>query len=190
MRFCLNQLTSRGSIRRTSAVVAGDVRSRLDWDPLVQHDPIRVSVRSRRVFLAGTTGSSAERRRAIALAWVKGVTAVDAEAVVVDTIKRPSPNVRLKFPTDSEISATIHELARYWPSVPITALTITVAAGVVTARGNVGTFADKRALEMMVRSAVGVVEVRSELRGPWWRPPPSPPARPTPSRPKRVPRKR
>jgi osmotically-inducible protein OsmY len=189
VRFCLNQLTSRGSIRRTPVIVAGDVQSRLDWDPLIQHDPIRVSVRGSRAFLAGTTGSSAERRRAIALAWVKGVEAVDAKALVVDTAKRPAPNVRLRFPTDSEISATIQELARYWPSVTISALTLTVVAGVVVVRGNVATFAEKRAVERLVRSAVGVVEVRSELRGPWWRPPPSPPP-PPPSRPKRVPRTR
>jgi osmotically-inducible protein OsmY len=190
VRFCLNQLTFRGSIRRTSALVAGDVQSRLDWDPLVQHDPIRVSVRGGRVFLTGTTGSWAERRRAIALAWVKGVTAVDAKALVVDADNRPAPNVRVRFPTDSEISATIQDLAGYWPSVPISALTITVVAGVVTARGNVATFGEKRAVERLVRSAVGVVDVRSELRGPWWRPPPSPPPPQPPSRPKRVPRAR
>jgi osmotically-inducible protein OsmY len=190
VRFCLNQLTSRRSIRRTSAVVAGEVQSRLDWDPLVQHDPIRVSVQSGRVLLAGPTGSWAERRRAIALAWVKGVTAVDAEALMVDATKRPSPNVRLRFPTDSEILATIHELGRHWPSVPISALSFAVAGGVVTVRGNVATLAEKRATETMVRSAVGVVEVRSELRGPWWRPPPSPPPPPKPSRPKRVRRRR
>ena len=190
VRFCLNQLTFRGSIRRTTGIVAGDVQSRLDWDPLVQHDPIRVSVRGGRVLLTGTTGSSAERRRAIALAWVKDVTAVDANALVVDADKRPAPNVRVRFPTDSEISATIQDLARYWPSVPISALTITVVAGFVTARGNVATFAEKRAVERMVRSAVGVVDVRSELRGPWWSPPPSPPPPPPPSRPKRVPRAR
>jgi osmotically-inducible protein OsmY len=190
VRFCLNQLTSRRSIRRTSAVVAGEVQSRLDWDPLVQHDPIRVSVQSSRVLLAGTTGSWAERRRAITLAWVKGVTAVDAEALVVDTTKRPWPNVRLRFPTDSEIFATIHELGRHWPSVPISALRLAVAGGVVTVRGNVATLAETRTVETMVRSAVGVVEVRSELRGPWWRPPPSPPPPPKPNRPKRVRRRR
>lgn len=190
VRFCLNQLSSRGSFRRTPDLMSGDVRSRLDWDPLVQHDPIRVSVRDGRVFLAGTTGGSAERQRAIALAWVKGVTAVDANALVVVADKRPAPNVRVRFPTDSEISATIQDLASYWPSVSISALIITVGAGVVTVRGNVATFAEKRAVERMVRSAVGVVDVRSELRGPWWRPPPSPSPPPPPSRPKRVPRAR
>jgi osmotically-inducible protein OsmY len=192
VRFCLNQLTSRASIRRSPAIVAGDVRSRLDWDPLVQHDPIRVSVRGGRVFLAGRTGSWAERRRAIGLAWVKGVTAVDAKGLVIDTTRRPAPNVRVRFPSDSEVSATIRELARFWPSVTIAALAITVVAGVVTVRGNVATVAQQRAAETMVRSAVGVVEVRNELRGPWWRPPPSPrppPPSRRPNRPKRVPKR-
>jgi osmotically-inducible protein OsmY len=190
VRFCLNQLTSRRSIKRTPAIVAGDIRSRLDWDPLVQRDPIRVSVRRGRVFLAGTTSSAAGRQRAIALSWVKGVTAVDADALAVDTIERPAPNVRLGFPTDPEISATIQDLARYWPSVPISSLHISVVDGVATVRGNVASFAEKRAVETMLRSAVGVTEIRSELRGPWWRPPPSPPPPPTPARPKRKPRGR
>jgi osmotically-inducible protein OsmY len=190
VRFCLNQLTSRATIKRTPAVVASDVRSRLDWDPLVQHDPIRVSVRSGRVYLAGTTGSWAERRRAIDLAWVKGVTAVDANALEIDIIERPAPNVRLRFPTDSEILATIQDLARHWPAVPISALNFSVAAGVATVRGNVATLAEKLAVEAMVRSAVGVVHVTNELRGPWWKPPPSPPPAAPRRRTKRAPRAR
>ena len=63
-------------------------------------------------------------------------------------------------------------------------MSMSVAAGVVTVRGNVQTLAEKQAVEGMVRSAVGVVTVNSELRGPWWKPPAPAP------RPPRKPRKR
>jgi osmotically-inducible protein OsmY len=185
VRFCLNQLTSTGSLRRTPAIVVGEIQTRLDWDPLVQHAPIRVSLRGGRAFLAGWTGSAVERRRAITLAWVKGVTAVDATGLLVSSTHRPAPNVRLRFPTDSEILTTIQDLARYWPSVTMSALSVSVASGVATVRGNVATLAEKRAVELMMRSAVGVMDIKSELRGPWWRPPPTPPPAPPRSRPKR-----
>ena len=179
VRFCQNQLTSTRAIRRTSAIIATDIRSRLDWDPFVQAAKIEVSARGGRVFLAGTAGSPAQRKRAIAHAWVKGVRAVDSKALGVETVKHPDHDVRDRPPTDSEIRTTIQDLAAYWPPVAASGVTTSVAAGVVTLRGTVQTLAEKRSLEGMVRSAIGVAAVKSDLRGPWWAPPVAPP-RPRP----------
>lgn len=174
VRFCQNQLASTRTITRTSAIMAADVRSRLDWDPLVQSARIVVSARGARVLLAGTVASPAERRRAIAHAWVKGVRAVDAKALGIDTTGGTEHDVRDRFPTDLEISSAIQDLAAYWPPVAAPGLNTSVAAGVT-----VQTLAEKRALERVVGSAIGVVAVRSELRGPWFTPPVAPPpARP------------
>lgn len=184
-RFCQNQLTSSGNMRRTPAIIAADIETRLDWDPLVGHDPIRVSVRARRAFLAGTTGSRAQRKRAIALAWVKGVSAVNATALSIDAAKHSNPNLRDASPTDEEISSTIRDLTSYWPSVAASNLRTSVVGGVVSMQGTVRTLAEKDAVEVMARCAVGVVEVRNELRGPWWKPPAQPlppPSRPRPKR--------
>lgn len=178
-RFCENQLSARVDLPRTETILAGDVRSRLAWDPLVEHDPIRVAVRGARILLSGTTGSNAEARRAITLSWVKGVVAVDATGLTVDTATRPDPNVRLSWPTDDQIAETIQELAHYWPKVPMANLNVAVLDGVVTLRGNVVTLGESGAAEAMARSAVGVVKVDNQLRGPWWRPPIS---LPTPAR--------
>lgn len=174
VRFCENQLSWTGAIKRTSAVIAADIRSRFDWDPLVQHDRIRVTARQGRVVLAGATGP-AGRRRALALAAVKGVTEVDARALVVDPASRPDADVRSELPNDLEISRTIQDLNAYWPTLQANNLTTTVVAGIVTLRGTVQTIAEKRAAESLARSAVGVVAVRSLLRGPWWRAPVEPP---------------
>jgi osmotically-inducible protein OsmY len=183
-RFCENQLSASVDMARTEAVLAGDVRSRLAWDPLVQHDSLHVTVRGTRVLLDGTTGSNAEAQRAITLAWVKGVTAVDAAAITVDTATRPNPNVRRRWPSDAQIAGTIQDLTHYWPDVPMASVTVAVLDGVVTLRGNVATLRESGAAEAMARGAVGVVKVDNQLRGPWWRAPlaPLPPPRKRPTR--------
>jgi osmotically-inducible protein OsmY len=167
VRFCQNLLTSRGTGARTAEHVANDVRSRLDWDPLVQHDPIRVTVHAARVELSGTTGSVAERARVIALAWVEGVVSVDARALIVDSVRRPDATVRPRRPSDLEIAEAIGDLMPFWPSLSSSNPQISVATGVVILSGAVKTPAEKRALEHMARSAAGVVRVDSDLRGPW-----------------------
>jgi osmotically-inducible protein OsmY len=136
VRFCQNQLTSHGPRTRTPAVIARDIQSRLDWDPLLEHAPIRVSVRASRVFLAGRVGSPLERRQAVVASRVRGVSAVDARALVVDATHRPDPNLRVSFPSDAEISTTIQDLASHWPAAA-TNVSTTVVAGVVTFNGTV-----------------------------------------------------
>jgi osmotically-inducible protein OsmY len=180
VRFCQNQLTWSRSIRRSSTVIASDIQSRLAWDPLVEHDPIRVMVRDARVTLTGTTGGNAQRSRAVALAWVKGVKGVDARALTVDTANRPDPNLRLSFPSDQEISATIKDLAQVSGSGPSATWSVSVTGGVVTITGTAPTLSEARATEALVRSVAYVRDVKSLLRGPWWTPPP-PPLPPPPS---------
>jgi osmotically-inducible protein OsmY len=174
VRFCENQLTWSGAIQRTPAIIAADIESRFEWDPLVGHDRISVSVTGGRVVLTGTTRSAAVHRRAVLLASVKDVTEIDAKALAIVPTSPPDVNLRTEFPTDQEISQAIQDLASYWPGVDATKMTTSVVGGVVTLRGAVQTIADDHAIESMVRSAVGVVDLRNELRGPWW----SAPARP------------
>jgi osmotically-inducible protein OsmY len=190
VRFCQNQLSASRRRERTAAMVAADIRSRLDWDPLVRAAPVEIAVSRGHVALKGRVGGPAERRRVIALAWVKGVVAVDAEELVVDALERPDNDVRLRFPTDAEVSLALHDLKPFWPSIAASPVTTTVASGVVTLRGTVQTLAERQAAEAMVRSAVGVVSVEVELRGPWWRPPVVAPARTQVKRAPWTPRKR
>lgn len=181
VRYCHNQLSFSAGIKRTSTIIAADVQSRLDWDPLVQHDPIRVTARGGLAILTGRAGSLAEHRRAVADAWVKGVKSVDANALVVDAAHRPDENLRESWPSDPEISRAIQDLGSYWPSITGTSWQASVTGGVVTLRGTTQTVLESRAIQTLVRSAVGVTDVKSELRGPWWRAPVAPP----PSRPPR-----
>ena len=180
VRFCQNQLSASPPLARTDAILAGDVRSRLDFDPLVEHDSLEVHVHQGRVTLSGRVGSRAEARRAVSSAWVKGVIAVDADGLVTDAASRPDADVRTSWPTDDEISAAISALAPYWPKVPIASLSITVLDGTVTLRGSVPTLTDSLAAAQMVMGAVGVAQIDNQLQGPWRKEPARPPASPRP----------
>lgn len=171
VRFCQNQLVA-GNMVRSDTVLAGDIRSRYDWEPLVEHDPIRVDVSDAQVTLSGKVGSRAEASRAAGLAWVKGVTGVESAKLQV-TFPKPDADVRERWPTDDEMFATAAELARYWPNVPTVNLSITVLDRTVTLRGTVQTLAESLAATDWARALVGVVRIDSQLRGPWWREPSS-----------------
>lgn len=173
VRFCQNQLRWNKRLARSADLIVADVRSRLDWDPLVQHAPIRVTVHSRQVILEGSTGSALERSRAVELAWVKGVRGVDASRLAISTTTRP--DARSTLPSDREISVAVQDLAAYWSIPTASSWSTTVSAGVVTLRGIVPTLGEEQTLIAVARSAVGVVEVRSELGGPWRKPTPSSP---------------
>ncbi len=184
VRFCQNQLSASADVVRTSAIVAGDIRTRLELDPLVRRAPIEVQVHGTTVWLSGRVGSAAESRRANALSWVKGVSRVDGSRLVVDELDRPNPNVRIRGLTDQEIRATLLELRGYWPSLAAARVEMSVLQGVVTLRGSVPTLAESRAFEALARSTVSVTAVQNQLRGPWWRPPAPPPAKPKRARPR------
>lgn len=179
VRFCQNLLSARRDVVRTDAVLRGDIRSRIELDPLVAHDPVEVDVQREHVRLSGRVGSVAERRRLISLAWVKGVRSVDGAALAVDEADRPNPNARTRGLTDQEIRATIDSLRTRWPSVGSVEVELSVLQGVVTLRGSVPTQLESRAFEALAKSVVSVVAVQNQLRGPWWRPP-TPPTRPAP----------
>jgi len=165
VRFCQNQLVA-GDMARTDAVLAADISSSFDWEPLIAHDPIHIEVSSGRVSLSGKVGSGAEVLRAVHLARVKGVESVDARMLAIAS-PRPDADVREGWPTDSEIAAVVPDLARYWPSVSIASINIAILDGNATLRGSARSLAESRATAEMARSMVGVVTVDNELTGPW-----------------------
>jgi osmotically-inducible protein OsmY len=165
VRFCQNQLAA-GDMPRTDAVLAGDIRTLFDWEPLIAHDPIHVEVSAARVSLSGWVGSGAEALRAARLARVKGVESVDGRRLGIAS-PRPDADVRDRWPSDSEIAAVVPELARYWPSVSTTGLNISILDGNATLRGSARSLAESRAAAEMARSLVGVSKVDNQLMGPW-----------------------
>jgi osmotically-inducible protein OsmY len=176
VRFCVNNLTTRGAPRRTAETIAADVRSRLGWEPLLTRSELKVVVKNAVVWLYGTTGGNAERSRAVASGWVKGVRAVDGSGISIVTSNRPDENVRERNPSDLEIATAIQDAIAYFLQARPSKITVRVVGGVATLDGVAETFSDKQAIEELAASAVGVNDVKSGLRGPWWRPTPPPPA--------------
>jgi len=170
VRFCQNQLVSSRRRTRSAAALAGDVRSRIDWEPMLRGDPISISVKETRAQLSGTVGSAREWRRACALAWVKGMTQMDCDQLLVDAANPPNPNLRQSSPSDQEIAATFKEVLAYWPSISTAGLSVTTSGGVLTLSGTTPTSSDASALQGIATCVVGVVGIDNQLRGPWWRP--------------------
>ncbi|HEX3850864.1 MAG TPA: BON domain-containing protein [Polyangiaceae bacterium] len=165
VRFTQNDLTTQPNTRRTATEIADDVKSRLGWDALVEHDPITVSVQDRQVVLSGTTGSLAERVRAANDARVDGVVGVDASRLLVDTAQRPDANLRrvAVSKSDAEIAKAIMNAARYDPRIRAANITPRVADGAVTLLGTVDTLSARMAAAALARNTVGVRTVNNEL---------------------------
>ena len=164
VRFVQNDLTVKRTPNRDAASIAADAKSRLAWDALVEHDPLEVSVKDQRVILSGRVGSLAEKRRAIADAWVDGVQGVDASEVTVKPSERPNPNIRTGEPkTDEQVAKAIKDAAFYDPRVRSFNFGVMVADGVATLAGTVETLQAKQAAESLARNTVGVRDVQNHL---------------------------
>ncbi|HEX4515665.1 MAG TPA: BON domain-containing protein, partial [Polyangiaceae bacterium] len=163
VRFTQNDLSTKPTARQDSAI-AGDVKSRLAWDVLVEHDPVAATVKDAKVTLAGTVGSAAERRRAISDAWVDGVKDVNAGPLVVNLSAPPDKNLEPgSVKSDTGIALAIKEAALYDPRVKSFNVDPSVANGVVTLTGTVDTLNAKMAAEALARSTVGVTDVKNQL---------------------------
>ena len=57
-----NTLSRASKPKRVDNAIADDVKSRLAWDVLVEHDPVAVAVKDSNVTLSGSVGSAAENR--------------------------------------------------------------------------------------------------------------------------------
>jgi osmotically-inducible protein OsmY len=164
VRYTQNTLTTERKPKRDDAAILRDVKSRLAWDALVEHDPIGAMVKNGRVTLTGAVGSMAEKSRAIADASVDGVQEVDPLALEVKWWDRPDKNLAPGVPkSDAEIAAAIKEAALQDPRIRSYDVHPSVAGGVVTLTGTVGSVNAKMAAEGVARNTVGVVQVKNQL---------------------------
>lgn len=164
VRMTANSLTRENEAKRGDSAVADDVKSRLAWDVLVEHDPVTVAVKDAEVTLSGSVGSAAEKSRAVRDAWVDGVGKVDAAALQVKWWDQPDKNLRAFGPkSDKDIAAAIKEAAFYDPRVKGFNMNPSVVNGVATLTGTVDTLKASMAAEALARNTVGVTDVKNEL---------------------------
>ncbi len=137
--------------------IRGDVERRLAADVWVDDGLIEVSVENSTVTLSGTVGSSWERQRAIADAWVTGVSDVQAENLDVSFVARDELR-REDFwsnVSDSQIHAAVVDGMMYDPRIPAFDVDVTVEDGVITLDGRVGSLVAKRAAAEIAQNTVG-----------------------------------
>jgi osmotically-inducible protein OsmY len=164
VRLTQNDLLTKYKAKRTDSAIAADVRSRLQWDALVEHDPVEANVTDGRVVLSGSVGSAAEKSRAAVDAWVDGVSSIDATGIVVQWWDRHDSNLRRNaMRSDIEIAAAIKQAAFYDPRVKSFNINPSVTNGIVTLTGTVETLNAKMAAEALARNTVGVVAVENQL---------------------------
>ena len=164
IRLTQNALVTKYKAKRTDGAIAADIKSRLQWDALVEHDPLEAKVTDSRVTLSGTVGSAAERSRALTDAWVDGVDSVDSSGIAVKWWDRPDKNLRpFVMKSDAEIAAAIKQAAFYDPRVFSFNINPSVTNGVATLTGTVATLNAKMAAEALARNTVGVTAVKDQL---------------------------
>lgn len=150
---------------RSDYDIRADIERTFDFSTMIDDALIGVEVDNGQVTLTGTVGSAAEKARARTLAWVAGVTDVDAEKLEVHRWAR-DPDLRGdKYVTraDTEVNSAVQMALLYDPRVNSFDITSTVDNGTVTLRGIVDNLKAKRAAERDATNIVGVRNVRNRI---------------------------
>jgi len=161
-----NAVTVNYRRNRPDVEIQPEVEQMLRWDALVDDALIDVKVNEAKVALSGTVGSTAEKNRAEATAWVAGVKSVDASELSVARWARDDDLRKKKYvaKSDTEIREAVKDALAYDPRVLSFNVTPEVDFGAVTLRGVVDNLKAKRAAEMDAKNTVGVHLVRNRLK--------------------------
>lgn len=148
---------------RPDREIESDVVRRLQYDVLLRHADITPSVAGGKVVLAGAADTLFERDRACYLAWVDGVTEVDANAV---TVAGPLPSARPAPPSLSgaavaeAVRLSFRSHPRLFGSVPA----VEMSNGTATLSGRVENLAARAAAGESAKSVMGVTRVVNRLK--------------------------
>ena len=159
-----NRITIRPSPSRPDSEIEADVSDRLRWDVLIDATKLSVESEDGMLSLDGRVGTPAERSRAYANAWVRGVRSVDVSELYVSPeltdheLRRASAH-----PPDTEVANAVGEALSYDPRVQRGDVRIRVANGVVALEGQVDNLKAKRAAEEDARETVGVVRIDDRI---------------------------
>ena len=152
---------------RSEAELTAAIEHLLAWDHHIKHALIEViAEKNGSVQLRGKVGSAAERRRAIATAWLAGAARVDAAELRVTQEHSCQELHQDKYSAkaDEEIRQAIETRFSYHPRLRAAAPRVVVKDGRVTLAGLVGSLAARRHAEQEARGVVGVWQVSNSLR--------------------------
>jgi len=162
----VNNVEVEYSTERTDLEIQNDIEESLDWDVLVDHGLIDVTVTNGNVSLGGIVGSAAEKRRAISDAWVAGVSKVEAQGLEVARWARDDDlrDRKYAFRSDEDIRAAVQDTFLLDPRVNAFDIDTAVDAGRVMLRGDVDYLKAKRAAQQNAKNTVGVVDVINRIK--------------------------
>jgi osmotically-inducible protein OsmY len=125
-----------------------------------------VSVDDGAVTLAGTVGSSAEKREARYDAWVAGVNEVDVSGLEVGRWARDEDLRKDKYLTrsDSAVADAVEDAMLYDPRLSAFDIGVAVDDGVVTLGGQVDNVTARRVAAENARNTVGVWRVKNRIQ--------------------------
>ncbi|WP_199243468.1 BON domain-containing protein [Hymenobacter sedentarius] len=152
---------------KSAAELTAAVEHLLAWDHRIRHALIQVTAQETGVVeLRGKVGSAAERRRAIATAWLAGAARVEAKdlAVAHDASCHDLHQDKYTAKTDAAIQQAIETRLGYNPRLHADKVDVQVSGGRVTLQGLVSSLAGRRAAEHDARGVVGVRHVHNALR--------------------------
>jgi osmotically-inducible protein OsmY len=134
---------------RTDAAIQQDVLRELKWDTRVEETDVGVEVDEGVVTLTGTVGS-----------WGKKLAAEEAAHRVLG-VQDVANDISVKPPgspgrTDTQIAHAVREALEWDVFVPEARVKSTVSGGVVTLKGDVGTWTERDDAARAVRNLSGV----------------------------------
>ena len=152
--------------KRSETEILNDATSALKWDALVDSGTINVDVEGQTVELSGIVGSAAEKRQAIADAFVAGVTGVEAADLSVrNWAKDPRQREKAFVPkSDDAVEEAISDAMLYDPRTSPFTISIDVNDGIATLRGTVDNLIARRAAAQIANNTVGVQRVKNRLK--------------------------
>ena len=162
-----SDVTINYSGKRTDSEIAADVKALLEWDVWINGNRISASVKDGKVALMGTLGSAISKSRAVADAWVIGVTSVDDSGLKIEPWARKSARREPQYAlsrSDGDLKRAVEAGLRLDPRVSLFSPGVTVEGGVVTLEGTVGNLKAKASAEQDARSMLGVWRVDNRLK--------------------------
>ncbi len=161
-----NDLTVVPPEERTAHAIKQDIRARYDADVRLDAELIEINVENGHVNLAGIVGSAAEMQRAIAKAWVVGVSSVNGDNLTVewwarDRMQRADEPV---VTPNEEIESAVADALLYDPRVLWANVDVEAEDGIVTLTGTVDNLRARNAAAEDARNTVGVWDVKNYLR--------------------------
>jgi osmotically-inducible protein OsmY len=166
VREVVNRLAVVSAGERSDAELQLEITSLMRWEARLARSAIVVSVSQGGVALSGTVCSLGEKNLAGKVAWVRGVTHVDASAVEVMACPQ-EPQTRPPAtppPPDDRIAEAVRDALRHDPRVVSFDVEVDVVKGEVMLRGRVDDLRARRAATQDARNTTGVTSVVNRIK--------------------------